>query len=204
VNREYIDSTNKTVIPKKLKLRSGPGEEYSVLGMAKKGDSIKETSSKGDWLQIEAPADAYAFVAAVYLKQEVPELKPVEPPPVAANVAEAPPVAPATTTAPPPPVTDAPIVAAPPTAPVTEGPPPKRIVEREGIVRGTISIQAPSSFGLVNPDTGRTIDYLYTTSKDLDLRRYKGLRVVVAGEEAIDDRWPNTPVITIQRIQVAD
>jgi hypothetical protein len=57
---------------------------------------------------------------------------------------------------------------------------------------------------LISADTGKTINYLYTTSNELDLRRYKGLRVVVTGEEALDERWPNTPLITIQRIQPAD
>jgi hypothetical protein len=54
---------------------------------------------------------------------------------------------------------------------------------------------------LVSPENGRTIDYLYTTSKNLDLRRYKGLRVVVTGQEGLDDRWGNTPVLTIQKIE---
>ena len=55
------------------------------------------------------------------------------------------------------------------------------------------SIQAPSRFVLVSPDNGRDIDYLYTTSKNLDLRRYKGLRIIVTGEESLDERWGNTP-----------
>ena len=31
---------------------------------------VKEITTKGDWMQIEPPANAYAFVAAMYLKQE--------------------------------------------------------------------------------------------------------------------------------------
>jgi len=85
-----------------------------------------------------------------------------------------------------------------------EEPLPPRIVEREGIVRGMTSIQAPSPFVLVSPETGRNIDYLYTTSRQLDLRRYKGLRIIVTGEEALDERWGTTPVITIQKIQVVE
>jgi hypothetical protein len=86
---------------------------------------------------------------------------------------------------------------------VTE-PPPPRIVQREGLVRGMTSIQAPSKFVLVSPENGRDIDYLYTTSKELDLRRYKGMRIIVTGEESLDERWGNTPVITIQKIQVLE
>src|SRR4029078_6964638 len=86
VNSSFI-STNKTVIPKKLSLRGGPGENYSRLGTIKQGDEVKQVGSKGDWIEIEAPAEACGFVAAQYLTQEAtPVEKPVEPPPAAAVV----------------------------------------------------------------------------------------------------------------------
>ena len=91
-----------------------------------------------------------------------------------------------------------------PTEPAVVEPPPPRIVQREGIVRGMTSIQAPSKFVLVSPENGRDIDYLYTSSKQLDLRRYKGLRIIVTGEEGLDERWGNTPVLTIQKILVVE
>ena len=77
-------------------------------------------------------------------------------------------------------------------------------MQREGFVRGTFSIQAPTPFQLISPDNQRPINYLYTTSTNLDLSRYKGLHIIVTGEEGLDARWKNTPVITIQRIQVLD
>jgi len=216
VNTSFI-STNKTVSPKKLNLRTGPGENYSVIGTLVKGDAVKEVSAKDGWTQIEAPATAFAFVAAAYLKNEAPTIPagaptPVEPtlPPLVTEAVEtntivppgevtvvatnATPVAEATT----PPV-------APPVAPVVKDePPPKRIVEREGIVHSTVSIQAPTHYELVSPETGKPIDYLYTSSHYLDLSRYKGLRIIVTGEEGLDDRWPTVPVITIQKIQVLE
>ena len=70
------------------------------------------------------------------------------------------------------------------------------------MVKGTWSIQAPTKFALVDPTSGKTVNYLYTSSTNLDLRRYKGLRIIVTGEEGLDERWKNTPVISIQRIQV--
>jgi len=85
-----------------------------------------------------------------------------------------------------------------------EEPPPPRIVQREGIVRGLTSIQAPSRFVLISPENRKPIDYLHTTSPNLDLRRYKGMRIIVTGEEGLDDRWGNTPVLTIQKIQVVE
>jgi nitrite reductase/ring-hydroxylating ferredoxin subunit len=96
------------------------------------------------------------------------------------------------------------IAAATTNTPAADEPPPKRIVQREGMVRGTSSIQAPTHFGLFNLETGKMVDYLLTTSPSLDLRRYKGLHVIVTGEEGLEERWGNTPVITIQKIQVID
>jgi uncharacterized protein YgiM (DUF1202 family) len=218
VNTPFIDSTNKTVIPKKLNVRSGPGENYSILGRLEKGDAVKEVGTKGEWTEIEAPTNAYAFVAAQYLKQEpagliastttttpepVPTPTPTPPTPTPTPVPESPTITPAPTEVPNLANTNPPPVPAPP-VPAADEPPPKRIVQHEGVVRGLTSIQAPSRFELVSPETGKTIDYLFTTSRELDLRRYKGLRIVVTGEEGLDERWGNTPVITIQKIQVVE
>jgi len=218
VNSSFLDATNKTVLPRKLNLRSGPGENYSVLGRLQRGDVVTTTGTKGDWTEIEAPTNAYAFVAAQFLKQEAPgtaPATPTEPPPTPTTVAETAPVAAVPADAP---ATNAPattpaetnaVAATPATTNATpasaaDEPPPKRIVQREGLVRGTFSIQAPTHFELVSTDNGRTIDYLYTTSTGLDLRRYKGLRIIVTGEEGLEERWGNTPVLTIQKIQVVD
>ena len=213
VNTAFIDATNQTVSARKLNLRTGAGENYSVIGLLHKGDAVKPVKTKGDWTEIEAPTNAFAFVAAHLLSHKEPE--PVVPqpvvqptPPVAAIVENPAPIAaPASgtpeastpTPAPAPPVAPLPI---PAPAPVVEEPLPPRIVEREGIVGGTVSIQAPSHFELQSLDNGRVMDYLYTTSTNLTLKRYKGLTVLVTGEEELDERWPNTPVITIQKIQV--
>jgi uncharacterized protein YgiM (DUF1202 family) len=211
LNSSFINTTNNTVLPRKLNLRSGPGENYSVIGLLQHGDALKAITTKGEWTEIEPPATAYAFVAAQYLKQEAPAPAPAppEPAPTPTTVAVAPPVAPPPTENPAvPPATEtpgmAPATPPTPTEPAVEEPPPPRIVEREGVVRGMTSIQAPSRFVLVSPENGRDIDYLYTTARDLDLRRYKGLRIIVTGEESLDERWGNTPVITIQKIQVVE
>ncbi len=213
VNSSFIDSAAKTVVPKRLNFRAGPGENYSVLGRLQHGDVVSLIGTKGDWTEIEAPTNAFAFVAAQYLRQEVTAATPTVPEPAPTTVAESPGIAaapvetPATNSPAETPTTNevsqaestnAPAVAA------AEEPPPKRIVQREGIVRGTFSVQAPTHFELISPANGRTIDFLFTSSPNLDLRRYKGLKIVVTGEEALDERWGNTPVITIQKIQVLE
>ncbi len=214
IHNGFINADNQTVKPRKLNVRSGPGENYSVIGTLRQGDTVKPITTKGDWTEIEPPAGAYAFMAAQYLKQEAPAPptptpQPPEPVPTPTEVAAVPPVAPPPTEAPavPPPMEVPAMTNAPAETnvePVVEEPPPPRIVQREGIVRGGTSIQAPSAFVLISPDNGRDIDYLFTTSTNLDLRRYKGLRIIVTGEEGLDERWPNTPVLTIQRILVVE
>ena len=101
------------------------------------------------------------------------------------------------------------MIAPPPTATtpaVPTGPPPeeilvKRVVSREGIVKRSVSIQAPTYFSLQSLDTGKTINYLYSPATNLVLKDFSGKRIVVTGEEMLDERWPNTPVINVDSLQ---
>jgi len=205
VHSQFIATTNSSVKPKRLNMRGGPGENYSIVGVLAQGDVVKEVSRKGVWIEIAAPEKAYAFVAAEYLKQEgtLPSVPPV------LSVTETNEVADVGTTVVPP--IDEPntndVANATATTPVdpekSEIPPPPRIVAHEGVVRPTVSIQAPTLYEIWDPKTRMTINYLYTTSSNLDLSLYKDLRIVVTGEESLDARW-KTPVITIQRIQVVE
>jgi uncharacterized protein YgiM (DUF1202 family) len=224
VNSSFIDSGAQTVKAKKLNLRSGPGENYSVIGLLHKGDAVKTITTKGDWTELAPPAGSFAFVAAHFLEPStggnaptplVSSPTPVTPTPItpspvtpvptpvdnSATIAAAPTGTPGSDVTPAP-VPPAPIPAPMPSDVGSNEPLPKRVIEREGIVGGTASIQAPSHYSLKSLDNGRTMDYLYTSSTNLVLARYKGLTVLVTGEEALDERWPDTPVITIQKIQV--
>lgn len=244
VRSSFIDPTTKTVTPKKLNLRGGPGENYSVLGVVERGTVLTVDSTKGEWTKIEAPTAAYAFVAAMYLKQEASGTLPVNPapstetqptpvPPTPVNVAESQPI----NTTPPPAVPDngmnstaagagnlnsapantpdANVVPPPMLNPqvVTETnivtivdtnvpPPPPRVVTHEGMVRQSISPVAPTYFELYDPSTDTAINYLFSTTTNLNLARYDGLYIDVTGEEGLDARWKNTPVLTVQKIYV--
>lgn len=217
----FVD-TNKTVTSARLNLRGGPGENFSIVGRLTKGATVKEIKTQGEWMQIEAPAEATAYIAAVYLKQDATAIAAVVAP------VPAPAVEPASTNV----ITEVePMVAATvdgtaATAPVSsdlaafisgvtdtnaaaitneiEEPLPPRVVMREGVVSDATSIQAPSFYSLRGLESGRTINYLYTTSTNVNLGRYRNLRIVVTGEESLDERWPKTPVLTIQRIQVVE
>lgn len=244
VHTMFIDADSKKVKPRRLNVRGGPGENYSVLGLLERDQTVNDHQVKGDWLEIDPPPTAYAFVAAQYLSQELtttvaaatpetprpeqpattaapetaPATEPAQPAPTTNAVPEAPVIAAAPTEAPPVTPSSEPVPTVPSTTPTSdtnliaaveteadeEEPLPPRIVQREGVVRGSASIQAPTKFELFSPESRRVINYLYIDEKDLDLGRYKGLRIIATGEEGLDERWRNTPVLNIQRIQVLE
>jgi uncharacterized protein YgiM (DUF1202 family) len=220
VDSKYIDATNQVVTAKKLNVRGGAGENYSIIGRLEKGDTVKPLDTKGDWTQIEAPAKAAAFVAAHLLAHQEnaaaiaannPPSSPTPPAvtPTPTMVESAPPVTPASTEnpAPTPAVAPAPVPApapvepAPAPAPASEEKVP-RIVTREGVVGNSVSIQAPTMYRLLSTENGEVMDFLSSPSNTIAFARYRGLTVLVQGEEELDERWPNTPVLTIQRIQI--
>jgi len=219
VNSSFIDETAKTVKPKKLNLRAGPGENYSVIGVVERGTAVTESGTKGNWAKIDAPTNAYAFIAAMYLKQEASGNVPVNPAPstetqpvplMTMTVTEGQPIV-----ANQPPVTEMNSVPAPELNPtviiqtniivVTDTnppPPPPRVVTHEGVVRSSVSVVAPTYFELYDPATGNAINYLYSTTTNLNLSNYNGLRIDVTGEEGLDARWKDTPVLTVKKIYV--
>jgi hypothetical protein len=127
------------------------------------------------------------------LAQTKAELQPpplAEPPVVAQPLASAP-----STVAEQPPVYTA-------AKPKPEEGPIRRVVRREGLVRSTTSIQAPTYYELLNPDNRKTINYLHADKLGVNLKDYRGRRIVVTGEEAIDPRWPKTPVIDVETLEL--
>lgn len=209
VRAEFIDATNKTVLPKKLNLRAGPGENYSVLGVIERGTPVGEIITKNKWMEIETPASTYAFVAAMYLKQEA--AAPVEtkattpmeaaPAPAPTPVPEVQPIV--TEPANPPPTAALP-APEPPVVETNLPPPPPRIATHEGVVRHVSSLITPTAYELYDPTTDKNVDFLHTTTTNLDLSRYVGMRIIVTGEEGLAARWKDIPVLTIHRILVID
>jgi hypothetical protein len=176
VDAEYIDAGSKSVKVRRVNLRGGPGENYSVVGRLEKGAKIDELREEKGWLSIAAPTNAYAFIAAELVEiQAAPAPAAEAPAPAPApeivavtNTQPAPvlaaPVAPAPTaqteaaqelsalhqTTPAEPVT--PPVTEPAPAPAAAEPATPRIVTREGFVHRSYNIQSPA-------------DLNYTTSK---------------------------------------
>jgi uncharacterized protein YgiM (DUF1202 family) len=246
VSAMFVNPDTKAVKPKRLRVRSGPGENYSTIGFITNGTVLSELEAKGDWLKISAPEGSYAFVAAHFLTnapaagaivavkerptpppaplvetavvtpQPVVPAVPPQPAPTPAPIQPAPPVVqpqpqpePTLAKVEPPPLTPRPeppklepvITAPPPPEPIVEEAPPKRIVTREGFVRSTVSIQAPSYFKLEGLENRKTISYVFSPSTNILLRDFFGKRIIATGEEVLDERWPNTPVLNVETIQ---
>lgn len=323
VNTQFI--TNGAVAVPRLNIRSGPGENFSVIGRVPKGATVKELRRNGDWLEIEAPTSTFAYIAADLVirnaaapappasvgqlanksapkapskaadksgKQmtkatpkgppitapdtrptlEPVEVKPIVPAPVAlppgvAVAVKPPPVAPPPAVlAPTPPAVAAvtepkpePVKVPPPAAltenvpppvepyastgrykiepepqprgvgawfkglfsrkpaaekakpatatgklAVDEGPLPVRVVTREGVVARSWNIQTPSDWALQDAESGRVINYLWSNSTNVPWSTLKGRTIVVTGEEALDVRWPQTPVLRIETLRTVD
>jgi uncharacterized protein YgiM (DUF1202 family) len=212
----FIDQTNYTVTATRLNLRTGPSENHSVIGRVPKGTTVRPIDQKGEWVKLEPPADAYGFVAAHLLARDTSAAPTLAagttpdsvPPPIETAVPATPAPAPAADPTVPPPTdtaTPAPPIDAPPATETPAAPPEdtliKRVVTREGIVERSVSIQAPTHFILQSLDTRKAINYLYSPSTNVTLKDYRGQRIVVTGEELLDERWPNTPVIEVEKIE---
>ena len=87
----------------------------------------------------------------------------------------------------------------------------KRVITRDGIVKRSRNIQAPTYHRLDDPRTGTTINYLYTGKLQVDLgtgpralKPYEGRKIRVVGTEAVDARWPRIPVIEVEQLRILE
>jgi uncharacterized protein YgiM (DUF1202 family) len=119
---------------------------------------------------------------------------PPTPAPVPAQAAA--PIAPPPTATPP--VADVVEATPPPAIPIDDGKP--RIVTREGYVRKAFNIQAPSDYELMDVHSGALTEYLQPTNPIF--KSYVGYHVTVTGPEMLDDRWPKTPVLQVQAVEL--
>jgi hypothetical protein len=230
VDAQFVDSATQMVKAKKLNVRAGPGENYSVVDRLEKGAPIAEVRKEKGWIGINPPTNAFAYVAAECLNLQPAAAPiaatpaPVPAPTVVQTPVEAPaPVAAQPEPAPPPPVAPAPTASSqteqelaalhqamqPPaltlaaaTAPnVLPGEVPPRIVTREGFVHRAYNIQAPADYELHDIKTGDIIDYLQPQASQ-NFKMYLGTRITVTGAEVMDSHWPRTPILQIQAVDL--
>ena len=215
IHAGFVDTNSTAVSSRKLNARSGPGENYSVVAVLQKGDAVKEIRRVNDWVEIETPANAYAFVSTELIARQAAAI-PVAPTPPPETVVVTEPKTVVTQpipqqpvrTQPTQPITTEPVIAMPPPYIRTPAsgslgqPLPKRVVRRDGVVKNSMNIQAPSPYVLVSAENGEQIDYLVNRTNDIDLKLHVGFRVTVVGEEALDRRWKNTPVLYVESLEL--
>ncbi len=222
VSAEYLDADGKTAA-KRLNVRGGPGENFSVVARLDKGATIKEIKKDKGWVCIEPPADAVGYVASDFIDKQATPPAPVpapEPTPVAVPAPEvvkvqpeataapaptpAPEPAPAPAPAPPPVVETKPVPAPEPPPAEVKMIPTKRVITRDGFLRKARNIQAPADFELRDIQTGEITEYIQpTTGEPTDnLKHFIKVRVKVTGEEYVDKRWPATPIMRVESVSL--
>lgn len=67
----YIDKATYTVTASELRMRGGPGEEYSVLGMIPNGEKVTVVEIRESWMKIKNPGNATGYVAASYVDYQL-------------------------------------------------------------------------------------------------------------------------------------
>ena len=279
ISSKYIDKPSGSVTVNRLNIRVGPGVEHQVIGQLMQGDVITPVKEAGDWVGIEPPQQAVAYIASQFVELQTSEKEVQEPsarsPTQSTELStgsetpllivdnpqgESSQVLLATVSGNQPddstgtglhpsnlrpsvnenrpeeasiqenlsvsiqqenlPVTENAVTVAPVTAVGEEltseddetlSERLKRIVTREGIVKRSRSIQAPTYHRLEDPMTHRTMNYLYTGKLHLnrdpmasDLKPYEQFRIRVTGQESVDPEWPSIPVIEIETLRLVD
>ena len=77
VSGEYVQ--NGIVVPEKLNIRSGPSQNYSVVFVANKGDSVALRGEFNEWIKIAPPAGSRVWISEKYTET----IDPPKPEPVA-------------------------------------------------------------------------------------------------------------------------
>jgi len=248
----FVDAEGGTVKAKKINVRGGPGENYSVVARLEKDAPIKVMEKKSSWVAIESPANAEGYVASEYVEKtsEAPATAPasappgalaannnaaptqtltlppvnlkVTPPPTEVSVpAETPqpaPPAPGPSAPAPTPTSQAdqeraglhqatpvePLNVAAPTAPPPAEPAKEevpRIVTREGYVHRSYNIQAPVDYELRDIKTGEMTEFI-APAPGQKFKVFVGTRVRITGAETFDPRWPRTPILLVQTVDL--
>jgi len=197
----------------KLNVRSGAGVNFSIVGLARRGDKVRVLRTVADWHEIQPLPGCHGWISSDYVEL-TPDLQPVPPaetiqptlPPVGGRPATTPrqtavvetqiieAETAATTTSLPLAATEA----DPPAMPA--GPP--QAVTREGVVEscGGMLIKRPGTHYLKEAVNTKPQIIAYLNSATINLDQYRGRKVQVIGEETELMNWKN-PVIEVQQIQ---
>jgi uncharacterized protein YgiM (DUF1202 family) len=209
IKSEFVK--NGVVAVDKVNVRSGAGINFSIVGLAHRGDKVETVRTLGEWLEIRPLPGSFGWISADYVEL-TPDLQ--APPasdkiqagktptaPVAAGVNAPPAKATASTNAPP----VAPGVIALETPPSTSSAVVIRSgvpVTREGTVYSSAGmlIKRPGTHSLWLEGVPDRHLIAYLNSPNISLEPFEGKKVQVIGTETMLANW-NNPVIEVQQIQ---
>ena len=67
ISSKYVDAATKAITADRLNVRSGKSLNHSIIGQLVQGETVKEIRTVGEWMEIETPKGAFAYVASDFL-----------------------------------------------------------------------------------------------------------------------------------------
>ncbi len=67
ISSKYVDPVTKAITADRLNVRSGQSLNHSIIGQLALGVTVKEIRTVGEWMEIETPKGAFAYVASDFL-----------------------------------------------------------------------------------------------------------------------------------------
>lgn len=177
VHRDFIEHDE--VVAPRLNIRSGPGVNYSVMGLLERGARIRRRGEFAEWISIVPPDGISVWISSDLVEIVSPEPPPPPPPPLPAAIpdpAPEPPPAPSPPSRPPPPPPDD-LSLIP-----LEG--QGEMVQREGTLRPAgFFFGRPSRYRLTQ-ERGNSIETIaFVRGQDAQLQSLLGHQLVITGRE---------------------
>jgi len=198
LHSSYVDPATQTINASRLKVRCGPGVNFSVLGFIDKGTTVKEIRRQNDWMEIEPPEGLSAYIAANLVNRQNagPTTPPSTSPAIAGEPPNSEPVAETATTIPATTETESPAVETPKETPaVTDKtpeipvgadigtpPPVTSAANRTPPTSTTIVAEPAPAIGATPAEVGRDLTAEERASRALEQRTRDGQHWVVASE----------------------
>ena len=73
ISSKYVEKPSGSVTVNRLNIRVGPGVEHQIIGQLMQGDVITPVKEAGDWVGIEPPEQAVAYIASQFVELQTPE-----------------------------------------------------------------------------------------------------------------------------------
>ena len=67
ISAQFVDPVTKAITADRLNVRSGKSLNHSIIGQLVQGEKVKEIRTVGEWMEIETPKGAFAYVSSDFL-----------------------------------------------------------------------------------------------------------------------------------------